>query len=133
MSAITKSLSEVLRKIKAASPVDAELYDFPATDIGCAISVSQIKNSTNTGDYFSVNLNLTCECRVSLSLDNNDLKATELAALVFAEVESNTFSCSGKPPINVSAVPSGNDERFCHWIVNWDQEFYVEKIDLAAH
>lgn len=132
MSGITKSLSEVLRKIKSHLPVDAELYHFPETDIGCAVSVAQIKDSKNSGGYLSVNLNLTCECRVSLSLDNNDLKATELAALIFAEVESNTFKCSGKPPSDLSAVPSGNDERFCHWIVNWDQEFYVERIDLTA-
>lgn len=131
MSEITKSLSEVLRQIKASLTINAELFDFPKTDIGCAISIAQIKDSKNSGTYFSVNVNLSCECRVSLALDNNDLKAVELAALAFAEIEGNTFNCSAKPPTDLSAVPGGNDERFCHWIVNWDQEFYVERIDLT--
>ena len=132
MSGITRSLSEVLRKIKSHLPIGAELFEFPDSDIGCALSITEIKGSKNIGGYFSVKVNISCECRVSLALDSSRLKAVELSALVFERCESSTFGCSGKVPENLIALPDGEDEVFVSLVINWDQELYVERIDFTA-
>ena len=135
MSEITKSLSEVLRRLKvhieARVPVKVELYEFPGEDIACSISIYQFSDVNRTGDCFSIKLNLSAECRVSTSLKSADLKATELAAWVFSAVKGQTFGCTGKPPEKLISTPLGESESHAEWSVNWDQEFYVQKFDIT--
>lgn len=131
MSEITKSLSEVLRKIAETLPFDCEVFYFPKKDIGCNVSVTEINESKNTGCYFTVKVNITCECRVSLTLENAEFKAVELASAVVSECENASFGCTGGVPENLRALPDGVDKNFVNWFVNWDQEFYVERIDLT--
>lgn len=130
MPEITKSISEVLRSIKSSITADVELFDFPDLDVGCALSVSKIESAKKTGNYFTVGVSILIECRVSNAINGRDSIVMELSADVFSQVENNTFNCTGKNPENIIAVPYGIDGDFTAWVVSWDQEFYVEYLNV---
>lgn len=128
MQQITKSVSEFLRNIKKEiSYIPIEIDKMPKQSICGELSLAMISGIDKTGDNLSVSLNINLEVSVSQSVDNKKSKATEVTLSLIELIEDNYFNSSVKPPTAISAIPLGDDDRSCKWLINWDQEAYVEQ------